>query len=284
MARTRPTLTPETAPESVSGWLRELAALVGDDLDHRLANPDDLVEDAPTRRLHDAIRYAALGPGKRLRPAMCLAACEALGGGRERALPAAAAVELVHAYTLVHDDLPAMDDDDTRRGRPTVHRAYDEATAILAGDALLTRAFATLAELGPRTADAVRVLGARAGDRELLAGQARDLAGDPDDVGGLDAIHRAKTGALFSASAELGAICAGADVEARRVLAQYGMSFGVAFQHADDRDDGDHAELRERAGDRLERLAAEAESLARSLGAGAEPLVALAAWVRSVGA
>src|SRR5215467_9050293 len=115
--------------------------------------------------------YAATGPGKRLRPAVAIAAAEACGGTRSAALPAACAIEMLHAYTLVHDDLPAMDDDDERRGRPTVHIAFGEAIAILAGDGLLTAAFGTLAEL-PRAGDAVTVLAKRSGSRELLGGQA----------------------------------------------------------------------------------------------------------------
>src|SRR6202007_1640559 len=126
-------------------------------------------------RLCEAMHYAATGPGKRLRPAIVIAAAEACGGTREQAMPAACAIEMLHAYTLVHDDLPAMDDDDERRGRPTVHIAFGEAIAILAGDGLLTHAFGTLAEIGPGAAAAVSLLARRAGARELLAGQAIDL-------------------------------------------------------------------------------------------------------------
>src|SRR5207344_2285094 len=167
-------------------------------------------------RLIAAMHYAATGPGKRLRPAVLIAAAEACGAVRERALPAAAALEMLHAYTLVHDDLPAMDDDDERRGRPTVHIAFGEAIAILAGDGLLTEAFATLAELGPRAGAATRVLAQRAGARELLAGQAIDLTASRADLSALAAVerlHAAKTGALFAAAAELGAISAGAPAE-----------------------------------------------------------------------
>src|SRR6185295_5975161 len=127
-------------------------------------------------KLAAAMHYAATGPGKRLRPALVLAAAEACGATREQALPAASAIEMLHAYTLVHDDLPAMDDDDERRGRPTVHIAFGEAIAILAGDGLLTAAFAALAELGANAAPAVAILARRAGAAELLAGQAIDLS------------------------------------------------------------------------------------------------------------
>src|SRR5690606_26945257 len=144
-------------------------------------------------------------PGKRLRPALLLAAADAFGGTVEGALPAAAAVELIHAYSLVHDDLPAMDDDALRRGQPTVHVAFGEATAILAGDGLLTLAFAALAELPERAGAAVAVLARRAGMGELLAGQALDLAAaagpGPQTLAELEAIHAGKTGALFAAAA-----------------------------------------------------------------------------------
>src|SRR6185369_16533018 len=131
-------------------------------------------------------------------------------GSRVAAAPAAIAIEMLHAYTLVHDDLPAMDDDSERRGKPTVHVAFGEAIAILAGDGLLTAAFGTLAELGARAGDAVATLARRAGSRELLAGQAIDLAGVPTELAAIERMHAAKTGALFAAAAELGAIAAGA--------------------------------------------------------------------------
>src|SRR5689334_2409040 len=156
--------------------LGEARVTVDAELERVLAErPGDAGDDPG--KLREAMRYAVLGGGKRLRPALVLAAARAAGGGDEgAALAAAAAVELLHAYTLVHDDLPAMDDDDERRGKPTVHIAFGEATAILVGDALLTEAFATLARLTTGAADAVRVLAARAGTRGLLAGQCRDLA------------------------------------------------------------------------------------------------------------
>jgi geranylgeranyl diphosphate synthase, type II len=277
-----PTLNPRAAPAALRAWLEGLMPVIEGELERQLAIPEKLPPTDPAYRLCEGMRYAALGPGKRLRPALCLGACAAVGGAESDALPAAAALELLHAYTLVHDDLPAMDDDDVRRGRPTVHRAFDEATAILVGDALLTRAFGALAEIGGvRAAEAVKVLAARAGAAELLAGQARDLAQPPSDLGGLEAIHRGKTGALFAAAAELGGICGGADAAVREALARYGMTLGVAFQHADDRDDDEHPMLRARASDRIESLAGEAEQLARGLGPTAAPLVTLAAWIRS---
>src|SRR5215475_6424153 len=152
------TLAPASAPPDLHGFLDEVRRSVDAELDRRLAPPTD-----DPGRLIAAMHYAATGPGKRLRPAVLVAAAEACGAVRERALPAAAAIEMLHAYTLVHDDLPAMDDDDERRGRPTVHIAFGEAIAILAGDGLLTLAFGTLAEVGPR---AVAVLARRAGPLE----------------------------------------------------------------------------------------------------------------------
>jgi geranylgeranyl pyrophosphate synthase len=235
-------------------------------------------------RLVEAMHYAATGPGKRLRPAIVLAAAQACGGTRIAALPAAIAIEMLHAYTLVHDDLPAMDDDDERRGRPTVHIAFGEAIAILAGDGLLTAAFGALAELGPRAADAVAVLAKRAGSRELLGGQAIDLTSPREslrDLRAIERMHAAKTGALFAASAELGAIAAGAPRETCEALGRYGMAIGIAFQHADDRDDAELTEHASAAADRMRSLCAEAQEIARSLGSGASLLDGLATWIAS---
>ncbi|HKA89276.1 MAG TPA: polyprenyl synthetase family protein [Haliangiales bacterium] len=254
--------------------LDEARALVDAELARRLAGDAD-----DPGRLWEAMRYAVLGGGKRLRPALVLAAARAAGGTWEGALPAAAAVELLHAYTLVHDDLPAMDDDDERRGRPTVHVAFGEGTAILVGDALLTEAFAALAALGPRCAEAVAVLADRAGARWLLAGQARDLAGGATSLAELERMHAGKTGALFSAAAELGAIAAGAGADARARLRRYGMALGIAFQHADDLADGDHPRFAAEARRRLGELAADARAEIAPLGDPARPLAALIDWV-----
>ncbi|MEL7265312.1 MAG: polyprenyl synthetase family protein [Planctomycetota bacterium] len=189
--------------------------------------------------LRDAMRYSLLAPGKRLRPMLVLMGCEATGGDIDSALPAAAAVEMVHAYSLVHDDLPAMDDDDLRRGRETCHIAFDQATAILAGDALLALAFETLARHLPIecAADAVCVLATAAGPEQLVGGQADDLeaeTGGARTVDRLEYIHRRKTGALIIASLRLGAIVAGADSDALDHLQQYGDALGLAFQVTDD--------------------------------------------------
>jgi geranylgeranyl pyrophosphate synthase len=228
-------------------------------------------------RLREAMRYAVLGGGKRLRPMLAFAGCVAAGGDWEAARPAAAAIELVHAYTLVHDDLPAMDDDALRRGKPTVHVAFGEAVAILVGDALLTEAFGALAPLGARAAEAVAVLSRRAGARELLAGQARDISGlVPGSVAELEVVHAGKTGALFAAAVELGAIAAGADAETRRRLARFGMVYGIAFQHVDDRDDGDHPALAAAAAARLGELRQEIAALLAPFAERADALRALA--------
>jgi geranylgeranyl pyrophosphate synthase len=238
-------------------------------------------EDDPGH-LREAMRYAVLGGGKRLRPAVVIAAAQAAGGEPARALPAAAAVELLHAYTLVHDDLPAMDDDVERRGKPTVHVAFGEATAILCGDALLTLAFGALAALGPAAGDAVAVLAARTGARGLIGGQVRDLA-LADATSGfaaptleeLERVHAAKTGELFAAAAELGAIAAGAPAAARAALAAYGMELGIAFQHADDLADADHPAYADDARRRLRELGASARAHLAPFGERARPLALL---------
>jgi len=193
-------------------------------------------------RLHAAIRYSALSPGKRLRPLLVLSACEAAGGRWQRALPAAAALECVHAFSLVHDDLPCMDDDDYRRGRPTTHKKYGEAVALLAGDALLAAAFEELGTLTRRGVSAARVLASvgvlsrAAGARELIAGQALDLAAEGRRVAAkaVRAIHLRKTAALLTAALEIGAIVAGASAARRRRLRLAGRALGLAFQIHDD--------------------------------------------------
>ncbi len=190
-------------------------------------------------QLAEAIRYALLGAGKRLRPQLVLLAAEACGGTVDAALPAACAVEMIHAYSLVHDDLPAMDDDDLRRGRPTCHKVFGEAVAILVGDALLARAFEILAtdvEPPEVAARCCAVLGRAAGATALVGGQAADLAGEVPggDVNELESIHRRKTGALIVASLQLGAIVAGASDLQIEALESYGTHLGLAFQITDD--------------------------------------------------
>jgi len=197
--------------------------------------------DAWPPRLAEACRYPLATGGKRMRPLVCFAACEAVGGRVEDALDAAAALELLHTYSLVHDDLPAMDDDSERRGHPTVHVRYDEATAILVGDALLTEAFAVLADAGPRAAVLVRELARAGGAAGMIAGQAVDVGmdGPTGSAEALIRLHRGKTGALLRAAARMGAIAGGADAHALEILSEYGDALGLAFQVHDDLLDAD---------------------------------------------
>jgi geranylgeranyl diphosphate synthase type II len=222
---------------SLSAYLERRRADVDRALESLLPAPG-----GPASRLAEAMRYAVLSGGKRLRPVLALAACEAFGGDDTDVLPPAAALELVHTYSLVHDDLPAMDDDDLRRGRPTVHKAFGEAEAILAGDALLTLAFEILAtrpagaSRATRRADAVALVARRAGHAGMVGGQLADLEAErrPPETGPPEWIHRHKTGALLSASVELGALHAGASAEDREAIARYGDAVGLAFQITDD--------------------------------------------------
>lgn len=271
------TLAPGSAPAQLAAFLDEARVAVDAELDARLRVRGD-----DPGRLAEAIHYAATGPGKRLRPALLIAAAEACGAPRVAAMPAAAAIEMLHAYTLVHDDLPAMDDDDERRGRPTVHVMFGEAIAILAGDGLLTAAFGTLAELGPRAGAAVAVLARRSGVHELLGGQAIDLTTPREslrDLAAIERMHAAKTGALFAAAAELGGIAAGAPPETCSALATFGMAIGIAFQHADDRDDAELTEHAAAAAARMRELCDQALTAVRPLGS--STLDALATWIAS---
>ena len=192
--------------------------------------------------LGSAIRYAALSPGKRMRPLLVLSACEAVGGRWRAAIPAAIAVECVHAFSLVHDDLPALDDDDYRRGRLATHKRFGEAIGILAGDALLAFAFEELARLehegvpAPRVVEAVTRLAYASGGERLIGGQALDLAAEGRRVTGRDVgeIHWNKTGALMGAAMALGAIAGGAPPEQVTKLEWAGGFLGTAFQIQDD--------------------------------------------------
>lgn len=194
-------------------------------------------------RLYQAMRYSVMNGGKRVRPLLVYAACEALEGDIERADGAACAVELIHAYSLVHDDLPAMDDDDLRRGQPTTHKAFDEASAILAGDALQSLAFGVLADRrrNPQNAETrlqmVELLSQAAGPAGMVGGQAIDLGsvGLQLDQQALEIMHRHKTGALIEASVALGALASGNHDElAHKSLLQYARAIGLAFQVQDD--------------------------------------------------
>lgn len=274
-------------------------------VDQALSDYTDFDRDCP-QQLREAMRHSLLAPGKRLRPMLVLLAADACGGQRETALPAACAVEMIHAYSLVHDDLPAMDDDDLRRGQPTCHKAFGEALAILAGDALLTLAFEVLArDIRPATvaAECCALLARAAGACALVGGQADDLALEfsTGRLETLEAIHRRKTGAMFLASLELGAVVAGASGEQRGALTEYGKRLGLAFQITDDLLDvrGDAAAMGKRAGKdsqrgkltfpgilgveesmrRAELLVDEACAALEPLGPGADALHALAHYV-----
>ena len=202
------------------------------------------------REVAEAMRYSLLAGGKRIRALFVLECCAALGGRREEALPLAAAIEMVHAYSLIHDDLPCMDDDDLRRGKPSCHKVYGEATALLAGDALLTFAFETAA--GAPLPEGLRLravvaLARAAGYRGMIGGQVIDLAYEnrPMEPEVLATLHRLKTGALLSVSAQLGAIAAGVGEDSQCALGDFAEDVGLAFQIADDILDavGDEAKL-----------------------------------------
>jgi geranylgeranyl diphosphate synthase type II len=236
---------------SATPWFSQHAAEMRPKIDAALAeltafssSPDRFGWRCPPR-LREAMCYMLLAPGKRLRPMVVLLSARACGKPVEAALHAACAVEMVHTYSLIHDDLPCMDDDDLRRGQPTCHRKFDEATAVLAGDALLALAFEVLAA-GPRSgqplprdaaAACCAALAKAAGATALVGGQADDLAAEETQDGSLEqllAIHARKTAAMFVASARLGGICAAATPTQLDALAQYGHNLGLAFQIMDD--------------------------------------------------
>jgi farnesyl diphosphate synthase len=216
--------------------LAEAAQLTDVALDQLLAVPPDL-----EARVYEAMRYAALAPGKRLRPFLVLAGAGLFGVARRCALQVAAAIEMVHAYSLVHDDLPAMDNSNLRRGRPTCHKEFDEATAVLAGDGLLTAAFGVLADPDTHGDPAVRcelvaALAAAAGAAGMVGGQMIDLIAEHRslDIGAITRLQRMKTGALIAFACEAGAILAKAPNELRLALRGYAHDLGLAFQIADD--------------------------------------------------
>ena len=224
---------------SQSGELKEYLAQCAGEVD---AAMDRFLPKATVRpaTIHRAMRYAVFAGGKRLRPVLCLAAAEACGGAVADALPAACAVELMHTYSLVHDDLPAMDDDDLRRGRPTCHKVFGEGMAVLCGDALLTEAFAVLAQVRPTrrygVRDHVAELALTGGSRHLIGGQVMDLEGEGREVtkAALVRIHRAKTAALLTCSLRLGGMTADATPTRLAALTDFGMNLGLAFQVIDD--------------------------------------------------
>ncbi|HLO25083.1 MAG TPA: farnesyl diphosphate synthase [Geobacteraceae bacterium] len=220
-------------------YLKERCKLVDDALGKLLPG-----EDEHPVSLHKSMRYSVFAGGKRVRPILMLAACEAVGGDIALAMPAACAMEMIHTYSLIHDDLPAMDDDDFRRGNPTNHKVFGEAVAILAGDALLTQAFIALsspayaAKVPPATLLAVvGEIGHCAGSHGMVGGQVVDMEseGKPEiDLPTVQYIHTHKTGALIKASAKAGALLGGADEQRLSALTTYGEVVGLAFQIADD--------------------------------------------------
>jgi geranylgeranyl diphosphate synthase type II len=232
-----------------------------------------LPPDRDPGRLVEAMRYSLLAPGKRLRPLLTLAAVQAVGAAPDQPMRIAAlAVELVHCYSLIHDDLPAMDNDDFRRGQPSSHKAFGEATALLAGDALLTLAFEWMTEAGtmadgaaPGAGMAARYLRATAalargaGMCGMVRGQARDLGeAPPSDLPAIEQLHAEKTGALFRAALEIGGHVAGADDQQLSALAHFGENYGISFQHADDLADEEFTAFAAEAERRIHELTATA--------------------------
>ncbi|MEO1990026.1 MAG: polyprenyl synthetase family protein [Martelella sp.] len=299
MSETEFTTRLESARKDVEACLDRL--LGPEPLDGETARPETLMA---------AIRHGVLNGGKRFRPFLVIETTQLLGGPADAALRVAAALECIHCYSLIHDDLPAMDDDDLRRGRPTVHKAFDEAAAILAGDSLLTLAFDIIANDATGLEPAARLalvsaLSRAAGIGGMAGGQALDLAAEktPPDEAGIVTLQAMKTGALIRFGAEAGAIIAGAGVDDRARLARFGAVIGLAFQLADDLLDlrADAETMGKATGKdagrgkgtlvslhgpawaerRLSELVAEAEALLSPFGARAATLIAAARFVAS---
>ncbi|MFN0279145.1 MAG: polyprenyl synthetase family protein [Pyrinomonadaceae bacterium] len=197
--------------------------------------------DVEPRRLHEAIRWSLFAGGKRIRPAVLMAVGRTFGATEEKLIPTSAAIEMIHTYSLIHDDLPSMDDDDLRRGKATCHKQFGEATAILAGDVLQTLAFKTIAEDETLTSEArirlISIIAEAAGTPDgMVAGQQLDLDGEGRklDIDEIERIHRGKTGAIISATAVAGAIIAGATAEERESIENYASKLGLLFQVTDD--------------------------------------------------
>ena len=236
--RSVPTGGSRTAPTfDIERYLKERAALVERALETIVAQPG-----GPGAPLMEAMRYSLMAGGKRLRPILALGACEAVGGPAANAMGLACALEMIHTYSMIHDDLPCMDDDDLRRGKPTNHKVYGEAMATLAGDALLTDAFKVLARSASQRVpaavvlDVVAELSSAAGSEGMVAGQAIDILseGHAADLQALEYLHARKTGALFLAAVRGGAKLGGADAEQLKALSDYGRALGLAFQVIDD--------------------------------------------------
>ncbi|MFA5687874.1 MAG: polyprenyl synthetase family protein [Kiritimatiellales bacterium] len=215
----------------LNDFIQEKSAVINQALDCLL--PAETVQ---PQRLHAAMRYSIFAGGKRLRPLLCLAAAEACGGKESDAMHAACAVEMLHTYTLIHDDLPALDDDELRRGRPACHIQFGEATAILAGDALLTLSFEILAGIPQAGTALVLELARAAGSCGVIGGQMIDIEseGKTPDAETVNYIHRNKTAALIRAACTLGGICAGGSPAELEKLAEFGENIGLAFQLTDD--------------------------------------------------
>ena len=264
--------------------------------------------EGPAERLLSAMRYSVFNGGKRLRPLLCFAAADAVAKADHHTETAAASIEMIHAYSLIHDDLPAMDDDDLRRGKPTCHIAFDEATAILAGDALLTYAFEVLGDAATHDdasvrADLVVALAQASGQAGMVGGQMIDLYAEDHefDVPEITRLQRMKTGALIAVSCDMGAILGTASDQARHALRAYAHDVGLAFQIADDLLDveGDEAEVGkktgkdanagkatfvsllgvERAHEQAEMLSDQAREHLKVFGAEADPLRELSVFV-----
>ena len=238
----------------LKAYLKERAARINQALDEYLP-----AENEEPATLHKAMRYSVMAGGKRIRPVLMMAACEAVGGRAEAVIPAACAMEMIHTYSLIHDDLPAMDDDDYRRGRLTCHKVFGEAMAILAGDALLTEAFVLLSTPGvfadlpaERVIQVTHSIASAAGSRGMVGGQAVDIESEGKKITPevLHYLHTHKTGALILASLQAGALIGGASDRAFSDMTRYGEAVGLAFQVADDILDvvGDEKELGKKTG------------------------------------
>ncbi len=222
----------------LNDYLQERQKLINEELDRYLPAAEEFPQ-----TLHRAVRYSVFAGGKRLRPILVMAGAESLGKDKELVLPTACAFEFIHTYSLIHDDLPAMDDDDLRRGKPTCHKVYGEAMAILAGDALLTKAFEVISEnlsvpgvTAGAVARVVKIAAVGAGCAGMVGGQVADLEaeGQPADKDKMLCIHNYKTGALFRASLQAGAVLAGGGEQEIAALDKYAEYFGLAFQITDD--------------------------------------------------
>lgn len=276
-------------------YLKERMEMIEGSLDHFLPG-----EDEPPQLLHRAMRYTVFSGGKRFRPLLTLASCEAVGGPAKRGLAVACGVELIHSYSIIHDDLPAMDNDDYRRGKPTSHRVFGEALAILAGDALLTEAFCLFTDVklnkGMSQGTLIRIAhqAARAvGSLGMVGGQVADLNLEeaPVDLVRVESVHRQKTGALINLAVTAGALAGGAIEEELKSLSQYGDQLGLAFQISDDLlDFGEEREEEvtyprvlgvEKALETLKRLVGKALEAIDAFDFKAEPLREMARFVQA---